>query len=77
MKVYKPSSVDVLFDMTCDICGISCRDDYGNIESATLYGEWGYGSSKDGEVHECNLCEKCYDAVSGYIKSLGGSIRGS
>ena len=24
---------------------------------------WGYGTKKDGETHECVLCEPCYDSV--------------
>lgn len=25
--------------------------------------EWGYFSKKDREIHECYLCEDCYDAM--------------
>ena len=28
-----------------------------------LHTSWGYGSRKDGEIHEAVLCETCYDEV--------------
>ncbi len=41
--------------------GIS-KADYLHVEK-----EWGYFSRKDGQKHEFDLCEACYDA---WIKTL-------
>jgi hypothetical protein len=56
--------VDVLVDVTCDICGKPCRDEHGNEPNfATLSATWGWGSHKDGEEWEAHICEKCCDAL--------------
>lgn len=62
-------------DVTCDICGNSCKKDQWGYEFATLKSKWGYTSSKDMEEHECELCESCYDKVIAFIKSLGGKVQ--
>ena len=45
-------------EIICHCCGkIIGQADYLHIEK-----EWGYFSGgKDGEKHEINLCEACYD----------------
>ena len=61
----------------CDICGADCmkelyrpmtsdgdRDDHDiakEFEGMELKATWGYSSSKDGEVWEAVVCEKCVD----------------
>lgn len=56
--------VEVLTDITCDLCGKTCRDSIGvNLEFATLSARWGYGSRKDCETHEAHICEDCYDGL--------------
>ena len=71
----------------CDCCGKSCSpkdlsDEYckkNNInpqEFITMKGYWGYFSTnKDLMIHECCLCEPCYEKVATFIVSLGGKIR--
>lgn len=61
-------------DVTCDICGASCKNDWG-FEFATLKSKWGYSSKKDMEEHECELCETCYDKVVAFVESLGGKVQ--
>lgn len=79
MKVNKKEQVmrEVVVDITCDICGKSCKKECG-FEYASLESVdgWGYDSRKDGEVHEADICEECYDKIREYIeKVLKGKIR--
>ena len=76
MKKLKKLPVDSIVDVECDICHQSCKREIG-IEYAQLSvpGGWGYDSRKDGERHECDMCEDCYDKVREFIKSLGGHVR--
>lgn len=64
MKRYKKivTKTDKVNEVVCNRCrklcmagGVVCAD-YVEIEVA-----WGYYSSKDGERHKCDICEKCYD----------------
>lgn len=51
-------------DIICDKCGKSCRDSIGmNFEYASVKAHWGYGSRKDTEKHEAQICEPCYDGL--------------
>lgn len=60
----KDDSVDNWEDILCDKCRKSCRDSNGmNHEYAEFKVHWGYGSKKDGERHEGQVCETCYDAL--------------
>ena len=76
MKKLKKLPVDRIVDVVCDVCGQSCKNDV-SIEYAQLHvpGGWGYGSRKDGEWHDCDLCEDCYDKVRDFIENLGGHVR--
>jgi hypothetical protein len=68
---------------TCDICNKPCFKENGanrldSDEHATLRAEWGYWSdgSKDGTVHECQMCEACYEKVRFFIEhELKGKVR--
>lgn len=65
-------------DVLCDICNKSTRDSCDmNYEFAELKVDWGYGSDKDTESHECHMCESCYDKVRTFIHSIGGKVRTS
>jgi|SRR5262252_2565917 len=63
----------------CDICGKSCNASedgrYEAHERAYLFARWGYYSRKDMQIHECDMCEDCYDRVMEYIETLGGKVR--
>ncbi len=60
----KDDSVRNWEDILCDKCGKSCRDSEGmNHEYAEIEAHWGFGSGKDGEAHEAQVCEKCYDGL--------------
>ena len=74
MKIIGKIEMEDIVDIKCDICNLSTRDEFGGFEYAELSARWSYPSSKDGEYHEVCLCEKCYDKVIAYIKSLGGEV---
>jgi hypothetical protein len=77
MDVFKTTQTQQKVDMICDICGRSCKDlGFGiDIEHATLFADWGFGSIYDQEQHRCDICPVCYDRVVAFIKSLGGHIQ--
>jgi hypothetical protein len=60
-------SVIVTTDVTCDSCGKSCKvyldrkKTSFNFEFMTLDAHWGYGSGKDMERQQAQVCEKCVD----------------
>ncbi len=74
MKVMGKIEKEDVVDIICDICGKSTKTELDDYEYAELSATWGYSSSKDEEYHEVCLCEKCYDRVIMYIKSLGGEV---
>lgn len=75
MNIYDKVPKEVVVDVQCDICGKSCKTDFGLTECAELYSHWGYASNKDGEKHMCQMCETCYDKVKSFIvEELGGKV---
>lgn len=62
--LHKNDACDNWEDILCDKCGKSTRDSESmNFEYAAISSHWGFGSNKDGEHHEAQLCEACYDAI--------------
>lgn len=61
-------------EIYCDFCGKGTKDEMGNFECATLSANWGYTSRKDGEIHNCHMCETCYDTIKILLEGLGGYI---
>lgn len=74
MKKIAEKTIEVIDDVTCDVCGKSCKDHIDNIESALLSAYWGYSSKKDGLNYEVDLCENCFDKVLEFIAKIKGSI---
>lgn len=68
MKIFKLEKKEVLDKIYCDVCGECCTDENYGTESATLSVEWGYGSKKDGESYNVDLCEFCFDATISFLK---------
>jgi hypothetical protein len=60
-------SATITTDIICDCCGKSCKAYVDrkktsfNFEFMTLDAHWGYGSGKDMERHQAQVCEKCVD----------------
>lgn len=69
MKIYKEVKQPKLDDISCDICGESCKKPL-NIESAHLSANWSYDSKQDGDVYSIDFCEKCFNKVIGYLESI-------
>lgn len=56
---------EVLKKTVCDCCGreIGKQEDFLHLEKT-----WGYFSRKDGEYHQWDICEDCYDKwVKGFL----------
>lgn len=57
------SEKEEVYDILCNMCGESIgKDTYGNFSDyLSVNKEWGYLSSKDGQGHQFDLCEDCYN----------------
>lgn len=76
MEIKKQQTVDKVVGWLCDVCGEPCNPvDPEAWEFATLSAQWGFYSKKDQELHECHICELCYDKITNFIESLGGKVR--
>jgi len=76
MRQIKNKTSPTLIDITCDICGKSCKDRADmNYEMVCLQGSWGYMSRKDGTNWCCDICEDCADRVKEFIESIGAKVR--
>lgn len=66
MKQYKKieSEEQVVDAVYCNKCGKNIVIENSIIKEGVFQGvtTWGYFSDKDGEKHEFDICEKCYDA---------------
>jgi hypothetical protein len=63
MRTYKKVTKKVEDRVYCDICSSSCITDNFGSEYATLEALWGYGSQKDGEKFDIQMCEKCFNDI--------------
>ncbi len=82
MEVREKRVVNEFVGYTCDICNQPCYKEHGpnradSTEHALLRAEWGYWSDdKDLTVHECHMCEACYNKVRTFIEhELKGTVR--
>ncbi len=56
--------------MICDRCGLE-RDAEGD-DMISIHHEYGYGSQRDTEYVEADICEKCFDET---IKAMHINVR--
>lgn len=58
MREYALRPQESVVRIVCDCCGkeIKEQEDHLRIEKT-----WGYFSRKDGEHHQWDICEDCYD----------------
>ena len=55
--------------VVCNKCGVTCFNKTGvNKETLNVSQKWGYNSDWDLEIHEFNLCQKCYKQLTGSFK---------
>lgn len=64
MKKYKSVTIEKLDvdKVICNCCGKEIKiDKFGEIEDyITIKKSWGYNSNFDGEEHEIDICNDCY-----------------
>ncbi len=80
MEIRTPKQELKVTGYICDICNKSCNASqdgrYECHEHALLHANWGYHSNnRDGETHECHMCQDCYERVWEFIETLGGKVR--
>lgn len=65
MKIYDQNGK--LTGAACNCCGKIVLQENGVLKEdfASFKKEWGYFSKKDGIVHSFDLCEACYDRLTG------------
>lgn len=70
MRIYSDENDNILEKALCNNCGKALRIKNGMIaEGYAAYKDvFGYFSDKDGQVHEFELCEKCYDKITGQFR---------
>lgn len=61
MKKY--NEINELIEVSCNQCGKMLRVEGGVLKEGAFSTEvsFGYFSKKDGQKHEIDLCEDCYD----------------
>lgn len=69
MRQYKKieAQKEVVEKMYCNKCGKTIQMENDILKEGVFMGvtTWGYFSNKDGETHEFDICEKCYDTFVG------------
>lgn len=60
-------NIEITDDIICDICGKSCKTEYG-FEYLDCNTTWGFESDKDMETWSAHICEKCVDEKLNFIK---------
>lgn len=62
MIKYSGNEIEKVF---CNCCGKKMAVEHGVVKEGVFIAEikWGYFSEKDGEQHNFDLCEMCYDTM--------------
>ncbi|MDO5410832.1 MAG: hypothetical protein Q4F21_10315 [Lachnospiraceae bacterium] len=65
MKIYNENGK--MIGAACNYCGKIILQEQGVLKEdfASFRKEWGYFSDKDGITHTFDLCEACYDQITG------------
>lgn len=69
MKIYKKKMVErkKVKYVICNECGKNIRmSEYKDFLSITK--QWGYNSNYDGETHEFDICQDCYENLTSNLK---------
>ena len=74
MKKYRKAEVDVIDDIICDMCDISCKKGKDCFEYSDFISSWGYNSRKDGERWSGMFCEDCSDRIKDFVESGGKKL---
>lgn len=67
MRQYADSDKKTLEKIVCNQCGRELKLENGIVQEGVFRGEarFGYFSGKDCEKHSFDLCEECYDRLTG------------
>lgn len=67
MRKYENQNERQIQEIFCNCCGKKIRIENGMVMEGVFHGQvqWGYFSQKDGESHSFDLCEECYDRLTG------------
>lgn len=67
MKKYTMIKTDTVDKLFCNCCGKEIPVDKGIAQKGvfSVRHAWGYFSGKDGQIHSFDLCEDCYDEITG------------
>lgn len=65
MRQYTDSEKRTLEKVVCNLCGRELRLEQGILKEGVFSGDtrWGYFSDRDGEHHQFDLCEECYERL--------------
>jgi len=67
MRQYLDHDKRTLEKIVCNQCGRELKLENGIVQEGVFQGEaqWNYFSGKDGEKHSFDLCEACYERLTG------------
>lgn len=67
MRQYMGTEEKILKKVVCNQCGRELKLENGIVQEGVFSGEthWGYFSERDGEKHQFDLCETCYERLTG------------
>ena len=70
MRQYTDREKKQLTKIVCNQCGRTLKIQDGILQEGVFRGmaEWGFFSEKDGEIHDFDLCETCYDRMAGSFR---------
>lgn len=70
MREYKNTEARIVSRIVCNGCGKVIEVKCGMPMEGVLQvcQAWGYLSGKDGEVDHFDLCEECYDRITGQFR---------
>ena len=65
MQKYTDSEKRTLEKVVCNRCGQELKLENGIVQEGVFSGDarWGYFSRRDGERHQFDLCEACYERL--------------
>ena len=70
MREYMENDNNTVKKIVCNQCGKSLQVENGIVKEGVFRGvaRWGFFSEKDGEIHDFDLCETCYDRMAGSFR---------
>ena len=65
MQKYSEQGSRELIDIRCNCCGRPMRVERGIVKEGCLHIKvpFGFFTERDGQVHEFDLCESCYNKI--------------